>query len=129
MFQDTVIKNITLGEEYEKEFLDEVIDVAQVKSFIDEYGEDHMLNEDANNISGGQRQRLGLARILVRKPQLLILDEPTSALDEKTSNNLAIKLKAFAKKYGITIVVITHNSIFEQYASQILDLNDNVLAQ
>ncbi len=129
LFQDTVIKNITLGEEYPEEFFNEVVDVAQIGSFIDEYGPDYELNEDANNISGGQRQRIGLARILIRKPQLLILDEPTSALDENTSNNLAIKLRAFSEKYGITIVVITHSSIFEQYSTQILDLNDNVLAK
>ncbi len=129
LFQDTVIKNITLGEEYSEEFLNEVIDVAQIGDFINEYGKEYELNEDANNISGGQRQRIGLARILIRKPQLLILDEPTSALDENTSNRLAVKLREFSEKYGITIVVITHSSIFEQYASQILDLNDNELAK
>ena len=128
LFQDTVVKNITLGEEYTEEFFNEVIDVAQIGSFIEEYGKDYELNEDANNISGGQRQRLGLARILIRKPQLLILDEPTSALDENTSNNLAVKLRAFSKKYGITVIVITHSYVFEQYSTQVLDLNDNVLA-
>ena len=69
-----------------------------------------------------------MARILVRKPQLFILDEPTSALDELTSTNLAFKLKDFAKKYGITLVVISHNSVFEEYATEILDLDDKVLA-
>ncbi len=129
IFQDTVINNITLGENYPEEFLNEVINVAQIGEFIKEYGKDYELHEDANNISGGQRQRLGLARILIRKPQLLILDEPTAALDENTANNLAIKLKAFSEKYGITIVVITHSSIFENYATQILDLNNNILAK
>lgn len=128
LFQDTIINNITLEESYSEEFLNEVIDVAQITDFINEYGKDHQLNEDANNISGGQRQRIGLARILVRKPQLLILDEPTSALDELTSTNLAFKLKDFAKKYGITLVVISHNSVFEEYATEILDLDDKVLA-
>ena len=123
IFEDNIFNNIALGEKYSEEELDEVIKVAQLKDFIDEYGAEHELNEDANNISGGQRQRIGLARILIRKPQFLLLDEPTSALDENTALNLVNSLKDFAKKYGITIVVITHSSIFEEHATQLLDLN------
>ena len=123
IFEDNIFNNIALGEKYSEEELDEVINVAQLKDFINEYGAEHELNEDANNISGGQRQRIGLARILIRKPQFLLLDEPTSALDESTALNLVNSLKDFAKKYGITIVVITHSSIFEEHATQLLDLN------
>ena len=124
VFQDTVIQNITLGEEYSKEFLDEVIEVAQLKDFINEYGAEHVLEEDAKNISGGQKQRIGLARILIRKPQFLLLDEPTAALDENTAYKLVVSLKSFAAKYGMTIVVITHSSVFEEYSTQLINLNN-----
>ena len=123
IFEDNIINNIALGEEYSEEEIKEVIEVAQLKDFMEEYGSNHELNEDANNISGGQRQRIGLARILIRKPQFLLLDEPTSALDEATALNLVNSLKEFAKKHGITIAVITHSSIFEEHATQLLDLN------
>lgn len=124
IFQDTVMQNITLGEEYDKEFMEEVLSVAQLNDFINEYGMDYILDEDAKNISGGQKQRIGLARILVRKPKFLLLDEPTAALDENTARQLVISLKDFAQKYGITIAVITHSSVFEEYSNQLINLND-----
>ena len=87
---------------------------------------DYVLDEDAKNISGGQKQRIGLARILIRKPQFLLLDEPTAALDENTAKNLVVSLKHYAEKYGITIAVITHSSVFEDYADKMLNLNDYI---
>ena len=126
IFQDSIEQNITLGEKYSEEFLNEVLEVAQLKDFIEEYGMDYILDEDAKNISGGQKQRIGLARILIRKPQFLLLDEPTAALDENTAKNLVVSLKHFAEKYGITIAVITHSSVFEDYADKMLNLNDYI---
>lgn len=126
IFQDSLMKNITMGDEYTEEELLEAIKVAQLDSFVQEYGYDYELKEDANNISGGQKQRIGLARILLRKPHLLVLDEPTAALDEHTSENLVRELKEFAQKNKMTIFVITHSSVFDNAASQILNLNEIV---
>lgn len=123
VFQDTVKENITLGEEYSEEYLQEVIHTAQLSNFVAEYGLDYVLKEDANNISGGQKQRIGLARILVRRPKFLLLDEPTAALDEKTAQNLVLSLKEFAQKYEMTIVIITHSSMVMNNSLKVLDLN------
>lgn len=123
IFEDSLINNISMGNQYSEDELKEVIKTTQLESFVDEYGYDYILKEDANNISGGQKQRIGLARMLIRKPQMLILDEPTSALDEKTSINIVNNLKTFIKKYGMTLVVISHSSVFDNEATNILDLN------
>lgn len=59
-------------------------------------------------LSGGQLQRIGIARALITKPKMILLDEPTSALDEFTMNEIIDVLKRIHKTYGITMVVVTH---------------------
>lgn len=124
IFQDSLIKNITMEDNYTQEEINEVIKTAQLESFIEEYGFEYNLKEDANNISGGQKQRIGLARMLLRKPQLLILDEPTAALDEKTAESLVIAIRDYCKKYNITLFVITHSTIFDNISTNCLNLNN-----
>lgn len=123
IFQDSLINNLTMGDKYTEEELNEAIETAQLNDFVSDYGMDYVLKEDANNISGGQKQRIGLARILLRKPQFLVLDEPTAALDEKTSEALVAALKRYAEKYGMTIFVITHSNVFDSVVTQALTLN------
>lgn len=122
IFQESLMKNITMGDEYTKEEIEEAIKVAQLEDFVQEYGFDYELKEDANNISGGQKQRIGLARILIRKPKFLVLDEPTAALDERTSINLVRDLQNFTKENNMTIFVITHSNIFDSIATNTLNL-------
>jgi ABC transporter ATM len=119
---DTLFENICLGEVYSNEFLNEIIEVSQLNDFISEKGFDFVINEEAGNISGGERQRIGLARMLIRKPEILLLDEPTSALDNETSMSLVNKLKLFALKYNITIVVVSHKDDFEKIANTVIKL-------
>lgn len=124
IFQDSLIKNITMNDDYTEEDLQEAIKAAQLEDFVSEYGLDYILKEDANNISGGQKQRIGLARMLLRKPKLLILDEPTAALDEKTSENLVRSLKTYSAKYNMTLFIITHSNVFDNVATKNINLND-----
>ena len=77
-----------------------------------------MISENGKNISGGEKQRIGLARILLRKPEVLILDEVTSALNEEIRETLVEKIVGYKKKYGMTMVVISHNDDFEPYRNK-----------
>ena len=71
----------------------------------------------------GQKQRLGMARALLRDPQILILDEVTANLDPKTEASLVENIEKM--KSNMTILVSTHSNAFDDIADQILELGDN----
>jgi ABC-type bacteriocin/lantibiotic exporter with double-glycine peptidase domain len=83
-------------------------------------GLDAPMGERGSRISGGQRQRLGLARALYGHPRILVLDEPTSALDSETSRSLLSTLVTI--KEGIGIIVVTHDPIVVEYSDRTITL-------
>ena len=81
-------------------------------------------NNLPNQLSGGQQQRVAIARALVNRPEIIFADEPTGNLDSKTSEEVIALLKMTAKKYGQTIVMITHDDEIAQVADRILVIED-----
>ena len=107
MFEDTISANIRMWDETIKDF--EVIMAArdaQIHSDIiqREDGYDHKMIEGGNDFSGGQRQRMEIARVLAQDPTIVILDEATSALDAKTEYEVVNAIR----ERGITCIVIAH---------------------
>ena len=94
----------------------------QMIEFAEKEGLDTILSEGAGNISGGQCQRICIARMLLRKPELLILDEPTSALDDNTAGKFVAEVVAYARKYNIKLLVISNREDFDKYASRVIEL-------
>ena len=105
IFHDTIKNNITLYDNYTDEKINEVLSVCQLTEI---YSENRDNRIDESNISGGQAQRISIARMLIRRPDILLLDEPTSALDEKTSMALSEELNTYCKKYNITLLIVSH---------------------
>ena len=82
------------------------------------------INALPNTLSGGQQQRTAIARAIAAKPSIILADEPTGNLDSRTGDEVISLLKLSAKKYGQTLVVITHNEDIAQMADRTLILED-----
>ena len=80
-----------------------------------------------NTLSGGQQQRTAIARAIAAKPSIILADEPTGNLDSKNGDEVISLLKLSAKKYGQTLVVITHNEDIAQMADRTIMLEDGRL--
>lgn len=77
-----------------------------------------------NQLSGGQQQRTSIGRAIVKNPDLLLCDEPTGALDYKTSKDILQLIEEVNKKYGNTIIIVTHNDAIKNMADQVIKLRD-----
>lgn len=77
-----------------------------------------------NQLSGGEQQRVSLARALINKPALILADEPTGQLDTKTSREIIIFMRELARKNNQTVVIVTHNDEVSAECSRIIRLRD-----
>lgn len=100
------------------------VDEAYVNDIIATLGIEKRIYNLPNQLSGGQQQRVAIARALVNRPEIIFADEPTGNLDSKTSDEVIALLKMTAKKYGQTIVMITHDDEIAQVADRILVIED-----
>lgn len=103
------------GKKVDKEYINDIVETLGIENKI------HNL---PNTLSGGQQQRVAIARALASRPDILFADEPTGNLDTKTSDEVIALLKMSAKKYGQTIVMITHDDEIAQVADRILIIED-----
>ena len=108
LFSKSILDNICMGEEIDVNRLNEVIKYCEIESIIKDspYGLNTILNENAINLSGGEKQRLGVARALARNPDILIFDEITNGLDSITEDSLLKAIDLLCPK--TTCVFITH---------------------
>ena len=127
IFNGTVKENIAYGDNGEKQIYDdkikEAIDVAQAKEFVEkmENKYDTHLAQGGTNISGGQKQRLSIARAIARNPEIYIFDDSFSALDYKTDNILRKELKKYTKNSTILIVAQRIGTIMNADKILVLD--------
>lgn len=77
-----------------------------------------------SQLSGGQQQRCAIARALIKNPKLLLCDEPTGALDSKTSRDILILLEEINRKYGTTMLIVTHNNSIKNMVHKVIIIKD-----
>lgn len=102
----------------------------EVEDFIGLLGLEEHLNKRIDQLSGGQKQRVALARTMVMKPKILLLDEPLSALDGVIKESIKDRIKAIAKEFHLTTIIVTHDP--EEaltLSNRVLIVNEGVISQ
>lgn len=103
---------------------DNPLDVDDLLKTLGLYEHRHKL---PNQLSGGQQQRTAIGRAIVKNPDILLCDEPTGALDYNTSKEILQLIEDVNKKYGNTIIMVTHNDAIKQMADRVVKLRDGMI--
>ena len=132
LIDDTIKNNILFGSEeneQDKNKLEKILSISQCKDFINNLpnGVNNRVGENGALLSGGQIQRIGVARALYSQPSLLILDEATNALDVDTEKNLLKALSEKKIKEKITIISISHKDSALSYCNKVYYLRNGKL--
>ncbi len=98
------------------------------KEVIEAIGLGEKLHKYPSELSGGEHQRVSVARALAKKPEVLFLDEPTGALDEQTGRQVLNYICKLKNKYGFTIVMVTHNLNIAEMAKTVIKMNSGRIA-
>ncbi len=117
-----LVQNLTARENVElaSEICRDPLDADTV---LDEVGLAERKNNFPAQLSGGEQQRVSIARALAKNPKILLCDEPTGALDYKTGKQVLALLQATCRKQGRTVIVITHNSALAAMADRVIRIN------
>lgn len=113
----TVRENIEVGAYLSKKPLD-------IDDLLHTLGLYEHQNKLPNQLSGGQQQRTAIGRAVVKNPDILLCDEPTGALDYQTGKSILGLLRSMCDNYGMTVIVITHNSALAPMADQVIHLKN-----
>lgn len=123
LLDTTVFKNVAVGLQIRKVPKSEIN--RKVMPWLKRLGIDHLANNSIRNLSGGEAQRVSLARALVLEPRVLFLDEPFSALDTPTRKAILSDLKEILQEKNITAVFITHDyREIPQLAQRVVELKE-----
>lgn len=127
IFNSSIVANIVASEdvtEIDIKKIEEIIDICELRELIDRFenGIHFTLEENGRNLSGGQIQRIGIARALYKEPVLLILDEATSALDESTEEKILSNIKIRQK--SAATIMITHKLKNQKYCNKVFELTN-----
>lgn len=102
-------------------------DQAEVEEILEILGLQERRHALPGQLSGGQQQRVAIGRALITKPMLILADEPTGNLDRKNSRDVMDLLLQASRRYGQTILMITHNTALAACADRVLEVSDGVL--
>jgi len=128
VFNSSVKNNVTMFKDFTKEEIDEAISRARLDSFVKEKGDGYLCGENGKDLSGGEKQRISIARSLLKKSKVLLADEATSALDADTAFKVTDDILNLR---GILRIVITHSldEILLKRYDEILVLKDGKIEE
>ncbi len=103
---------------------DNPLDIGELLNTLGLYEHRHKL---PNQLSGGQQQRCSIGRAIIKNPDILLCDEPTGALDYNTSKEVLKIIEQVNRKYGNTVVMVTHNDAIKNMADRVIKLRDGMI--
>jgi ABC-type multidrug transport system fused ATPase/permease subunit len=132
LIDDSLIRNVIFGKkesEYNLKLFEEIIETLNLQKFLKKLpnGKDTLLGERGSQLSGGEMQKIGIARALYKKPEILLLDEATSALDEQSEKEILKTIQSLKGK--ITIIIVTHKKNILDYCDKIYSLSQGNIIQ
>jgi ATP-binding cassette subfamily B protein len=132
LFNSTLKENIIITnseEENNSSLLDKAVEIAHVKDFMDKlpFGMDTVIGEKGVKLSGGEKQRVGIARAVFKNPQLFLLDEATSHLDIESEQKIQDSLHKFFK--DVTAIVIAHRLTTIKEMDRIIVMEDGKIVE
>lgn len=116
-----VSKNVKMGAE--------LADNKDYVEIIEAVGLGNKLHKYPSELSGGEQQRVSVARALAKRPKVLFLDEPTGALDEETGRQVLDYICKLQKEYGFTIIMVTHNRNIAEMADTVIKMNSGKISE
>ena len=120
IFDDTLLHNIKMFGEYEKKDVDRIVEITKIDEIIDERGADYHCAENGSDLSGGEKQRISIARALIKDTPILLLDEATSALDNESEQVVQQSMEELAKKNPATMFIgYAKPELNQQYGGRI----------
>ncbi len=128
IFNASIRDNITMFSDFPKEEVDRAIELSGLSKLITERGDDYLCGENGSGLSGGEKQRISIARSLLKKSQVLLVDEATAALDAQTAFQVS---NAILDMDELTRIVVTHTldeNILKRY-DHILTLKNGTIAE
>ena len=118
----TALENVELALQICKDSLD-------ARKVMEEVGLGDRLNNFPAQLSGGEQQRVSIARALAKNPKLLLCDEPTGALDYNTGKSILKLLQNMCRERGMTVIVITHNQAIAPMADRLIHIKNGQVSQ
>ena len=118
----TVLENVELVKDIVKNGNDS-------KEAIKAVGLEQHMNKFPNQLSGGEQQRVSIARAIAKNPKLLLCDEPTGALDSKTGVEVLklLKKQCYGNNGANTVIIVTHNSLFADIADTVIRVKNGTI--
>ncbi|MDY5654646.1 MAG: ABC transporter ATP-binding protein [Bacilli bacterium] len=118
----TALENVEIASSLVKNPLDS-------KEVLNKVGLNDRMYNFPSKLSGGEQQRVSIARAIVKNPKLLLCDEPTGALDSKTGTKIIKLLYELSIKMGTTIIIVTHNSSLAQIGTRLIRIADGKIVE
>ena len=127
IFNTTIKNNITMFQDFAEEDVEKAIDMSGLRTLVNEKGLDYLCGENGSGLSGGEKQRISIARCLLRKSQVLLVDEATAALDAETAYQVS---NSILNLEDVTSIVVTHSleeGLLKQYDEIITLKNGSII--